>query len=165
MWIVASSVVELCLWPVLDLCSMNFSLYNGKFKMLTLKAILVQVRVDAYLNIQVVQQHRMFLRFTFGVKAYQYRVLPFCLALAPRTFTKCMDAALALLRLLAIRVLNYLDDWLSLAHFRELLILHIDILLHHLRSLGIRLKNAQKSVFTPSQQTIFLGVKLNSVLM
>ncbi|XP_016422379.1 voltage-dependent L-type calcium channel subunit alpha-1D-like [Sinocyclocheilus rhinocerous] len=40
----------------------------------------------------VVQQHRKFLRFAFGGKAYQYRVLPFDLALAPG---KCMDAALA----------------------------------------------------------------------
>ncbi len=63
---------------------------------------------DAYFHIQVVQRHRRFLRFAFGGKAYQYKVLPFGLALAPRTFTKCMDAALALLRLQGIRVLNYL---------------------------------------------------------
>ncbi len=39
-------------------------------------------------------QHRKFLRFAFGGEAYQYRVLPFGLALSPRTYTKCMDAAL-----------------------------------------------------------------------
>ncbi len=48
-------------------------------------------------------------RCSFGGKAYQYKVLPFGLALAPRTFTKCMDATLAPLRLQGIRVLNYLD--------------------------------------------------------
>lgn len=52
-------------------------------------------------------------RFAFGGKAYQYRVLPFCLALAPRMFTKCMDAVLAPLRLQGIRVLNHLDDCLK----------------------------------------------------
>ncbi len=61
---------------------------------------------DAYFHIQVVQRHRRFLRFAFRWKAYQYKVLPFSLALAPRTFTKCMDAALAPLRLQGIRVLN-----------------------------------------------------------
>ncbi len=50
---------------------------------------------DAHFHIQVVQRHRKFLRFAFGGKANQYKVLPFGLALAPRTFTKCMDAALA----------------------------------------------------------------------
>ncbi len=45
-------------------------------------------------------------------KAYKYKVLLFGLALAPKTF-KCMDAALAPLRLQGIRILNYLDDWLQ----------------------------------------------------
>ncbi len=73
--------------------------------MLTLKSILSQVQegdwfatvdlTDAHFHIQVVQRHKMFLRFAFGGKANQYKVLPFGLALAPRTFTKCMDTALA----------------------------------------------------------------------
>ncbi len=53
---------------------------------------------DGYFHIQIVKRHRNFLRFAFEGKAYQYCVLPFGLALAPRTFTKCMDAALAQLR-------------------------------------------------------------------
>ncbi len=119
---------------------------------------------DAYFHIQVVQRHRRFLRFAFGGKAYQYKVLPFGLALAPRTFTKCMDAALAPLRLQGIRVLNYLDDWLILAHSRELVSRHRDIVLGHIHSLGLRM-NAKKSVLLPSQRTVFLGVRLDSVQM
>ncbi len=94
--------------------------------------------------------HRRFLRFAFGGKVYQYKVLPFGLALAPRTFTKCMDAALAPLRLQGIRVLNYLDDWLILAHSRKLVSRHRDIVLGHIHSLGLRM-NAKKSVLLPSQ--------------
>lgn len=41
---------------------------------------------------------------------------------------------------------------------------HRDVILHHLRSLGLRL-NAQKNVLTPSQQTTFLGVQLDSLSM
>ncbi len=40
-------------------------------------------------------RHRKLLRFAFGGKACQHCVLPFGLALAPQTFTKSMDAALA----------------------------------------------------------------------
>ncbi len=98
----------------------------------------------------------IFLRFAFGGKAYQYKVLPFGLALAPRTFTKCMDAALALLRLQGIRALNY--------HSRELVSRRRDVVLRHIRALGLRM-NTKKSVLSPSQQTVFLGVHLDSVQM
>ncbi len=111
---------------------------------------------DAYIHIQVVQRHRKFLRFAFGGKAYQYKVLPFGLALAPRTFMKCMDAALAPLRFQGIHVLNYLDDWLILAHSKELVSRHRDIVLRHIHSLGLRM-NAKKSVLFPSQRPCFWG--------
>ncbi len=140
--------------PFLDLRRLNFSLYKGKFKMLTMKTIMSQIPgedwfvtidlKDMYFHIQVVQRHRRFLRFAFEGKAYQYKVLPFGLALAPRTFTKCMDAALAPLRLQAIR------DWLILAHSRELVSRHRDIVLCHILSLGLRM-NAKKIVLLPSQ--------------
>ncbi len=102
------------------------------------------------------ERNRTFLRFAFRGKDYQYMVLPFGLALAPRTFTKSMDAALAPLRLQGIRILNYLDDWPILASSREQVIRHRDSLLLHLCALGLRL-NGQKSVLTPAQQTIFFG--------
>ncbi len=160
--------------PILDLRCLNLSLYKGKFKMLTLKTIMSQIQggdwfvsidlKDAYFHIQVIRRHRKFLWFPFGGKGYQYKVLPFGLALAPRTFTKCMDAVLAHLRFQGIRVPNYLDDWLILAHSRELVSRHRDIVLHHIRSLGLKM-NAKKSVLFPSQQTVFLGVHLDSVQM
>ncbi len=105
--------------------------------MLMLKTIMSQIRVrdwfvtvslkDAHFHIQVIRRHRKFLRFAFGGKTCQYKVLPFGLALAPMTFKKCMDAALAPLRLQDICVLNYLDDWLILAHSRESVSCHRDV--------------------------------------
>ncbi len=68
------------------------------------------------------------------------------------------------LRLQGIRVLYYLDDWLILAHSRELVSRHRDIVLGHIHSLGLRM-NAKKSVLLPSQRTVFLGVHLDSVQM
>ncbi len=75
-----------------------------------------------------------------------------------------MDAALAPLRLQGIRILNYLDDWLILTSSRVQVIHHRDSLLLHLCALGLQL-NGQKSVLTPAQQTIFLGVSLDSTSM
>ena len=119
---------------------------------------------DAYFHISILPCHRKFLRFAFGGEAYQYRVLPFGLALSPRTFTKCMDAALAPLRLQGIRVLNYIDDWLILAKSYDMAVRHRDVVLAHIRCLGLRL-NTKKSVSTPSQRTMFLGVVWDSTTM
>ncbi|KAI2651123.1 Transposon Ty3-G Gag-Pol polyprotein [Labeo rohita] len=111
--------------PILDLRLLNRSVKRLKFKMLTIKQVVSQIRSedwfvtidlkDAYFHVSILPQHRKFLRFAFRGEAYQYRVLPFGLALSPRTFTKCVDAALAPLRLQGIRILNYIDDWLILA--------------------------------------------------
>ncbi len=90
--------------PILDLRGLNRYLRSYKFKMLTIKMIVSQIQSgdwfvtidlkDAYFHIEILPQHRKFLRFAFGGEAYRYRVLPFGLALSPRTYTKCMDAAL-----------------------------------------------------------------------
>ncbi len=50
---------------------------------------------DAYFYVSILPTHRKFLRFAFGGEAYQYRVLPFGLALLPRTFTKCVSSVAA----------------------------------------------------------------------
>ncbi len=119
---------------------------------------------DAYFHVSILPSHRKFLRFAFRGKAYQYRVLPFGLALSPRTFTKCVDAALAPLRLQGIRILNYIDDWLILAHSEQWAVRHRDVVLAHMKELGLRL-NAKKSVLSPFQRTTYLGVVWDSTTM
>ncbi|KAI2650711.1 Transposon Ty3-G Gag-Pol polyprotein [Labeo rohita] len=108
--------------PILDLRLLNLSVMRLKFKMLTVNQALSQIRSedwfvmidlkDAYFHVSILPQLRKFLRFAFRGEAYQYRVLPFGLALSPRTFTKCVDAALAPLRLRGIHILNFIDNWL-----------------------------------------------------
>ena len=160
--------------PILDLRRLNRVLVKRRFKMLTTSKILAHIRredwfmsidlKDAYFQIQIASHHRRFLRFAFEGQTYQYTVLPFGLSLAPRTFTKCMDAALAPLRLRGMRVLNYLDDWLILAQSRSQLIEHRAILLDHLENLGITV-NWAKSSLNPSQTIPFLGIVLDSQSM
>ncbi len=147
--------------PILDLRRLNHALMRRLFRMITLKQILSQIRTedwfcsldlkDAYFHIQTAPHHRRFLRFAFEGVAYQYTVLPFGLSLAPRTFTKCMDAALSPLRQMGIRILNYLDDWLILAQSEVELLSHRTLILSHLERLGAQGQFRQKR--TVSQQT------------
>ncbi len=98
--------------PILDLRVLNNSVMQLKFKMLTLRQIVSQIRSedwfvtidlkDAHFHISILPCHRKSMKFAFGGKAYQYRVLQFGLRLSPRTFTKCVDAALVLPRLQGI---------------------------------------------------------------
>ncbi|KAL0204539.1 hypothetical protein M9458_002557, partial [Cirrhinus mrigala] len=160
--------------PILDLRQLNRSVMRLKFKMLTVNQVVSQIRSedwfvtidlkDAYFHVSILPQHRKFLRFAFRGEAYQYRVLPFGLALSPRTFTKCVDAALAPLRLRGIRILNYIDDWLILAQSEQVAAQHRDVVLAHMKELGLRL-NAKKSVLSPLQRTTYLGVVWDSTTM
>ncbi|KAL0163691.1 hypothetical protein M9458_039444, partial [Cirrhinus mrigala] len=158
--------------PILDLRVLNRALLKLPFKMLTLKHILTCVRVqdwfvaidlkDAYFHVSILPRHRPFLRFAFEGRAYQYKVLPFGLSLSPRVFTKVAEAALSPLRERGIRILNYLDDWLILAHSWDLVCAHRDMVLNHLAQLGLRV-NWEKSKLSPAQRISFLGVELDSV--
>ncbi len=72
---------------IIDLRLLNRAIKRFWFKMLTIKQIMSQITSedwfvtidlkDAYFHVSILPQHRKFLRFTFGGKAYQYRVLHF----------------------------------------------------------------------------------------
>ncbi|KAI2657596.1 Transposon Ty3-G Gag-Pol polyprotein [Labeo rohita] len=133
--------------PILDLRVLNRSVMKLKFRMLTLKQVVSQIRSedwfvtidlkDAYFHVSILPQHRKFLRFAFRGEAYQYR---------------------------GIRILNYIDDWLILAQSEQLAAQHRDVVLAHMKELGLRL-NAKKSVLSPLQRTTYLGVVWDSTTM
>ncbi len=108
--------------------------------------------------------HRRFLRFAFEGVAYQYKVLPFGLSLAPHTFTRCMDAARSPLRQMEIRILHYLDNWLILAQSEAVSTSYMTLLLSLLDCLGLRV-NFSKNILSPSQRVSFLGTVIDSVQM
>ncbi len=54
--------------------------------------------------------------------------------------------------------MNYIDDWLILAHSHSLAVRHRDIVLTHIKELGLRL-NAKKSELSLLQWTTFLNIK------
>ncbi len=113
-------------------------------------------------HVSILPRHRPFLRFAFEGRTYQYKVLPFGLALSPRVFTKVVEGALVPMREQGIRILNYLDDWLILAQSREQLCEHRDLVLSHLSQLGLQV-NWEKSKLAPVQRISFLGMELDSV--
>ncbi len=79
-------------------------------------------------------------------------------------FHECVDAALVPLWLQGICIMNYIDDWLILAQSHYLAVRHRDIVLAHMKELGLRL-NDNKSVLSPLQRTTFLGVVWDSTSM
>ncbi|KAL0194724.1 hypothetical protein M9458_008296, partial [Cirrhinus mrigala] len=97
-----------------------------------------------------------FLWFAFDGRAYQYKALQFGLSPSPRVFTKLVEGALAPLWGQGIRILNYRDDWLIIAHSRDML--------QHLSLLGLRV-NWEKSKLSPVQSISFLGMELDLVNM
>ncbi len=117
---------------------------------------------DAYFHISILLYHRKFLRFALGGRAYRYLVLPFCLALSPRTFTKCIDAALAPLYRQGIRIMNYIDDWLILDQSHQLAVRHRDVVLAHMKELGLRLKHQKECAFSTTEDHFsWRGMGLN----
>ncbi len=157
--------------PILDLRVLNRSLQKLPFKMLMQKRIFECIRPqdwfaaidlkDAYFHVSILPRHRPFMRFAFEGRAYQYKVLPFGLALSPHVFTKVVEGALVPMREQGVHTLNYLNDWLILAQSREQLCQHRDLVLSHLSQLGLQV-NWEKSKLAPVQRISFLGMELDS---
>src|SRR4029434_5617207 len=157
--------------PILDLCVLNKALMPLRFRMLTPRRRVEFIRPkdwfitidlkDAYFHIPIHHRHRRYLRFAFGGIAYQFNALPFGLAMAQRVFTKCVEAAIALLRLRGLRVYNYLDDWLIAAHSEAAAVQDSHLVVAHLHRLGF-VVNKEKSVLCPSLITHFLRMSLDS---
>lgn len=160
--------------PILDLRGLNQYLKVLPFHMLRTAEVLQAVAQgdwftsidlkDAYFHVPIAPHHRRFLRFAFLGQAYQFRVLPFGLSLAPRVFTRCVAAALSPVQARGITILPYLDDWLIVAPTRERAVRDTAILLSHVTRLGLTV-NYTKSSLTPSQRVVFLGVTLDSQSM
>ena len=90
--------------------------------------------------------------------------LPFGYSLAPHTFSKCVETALEPLRRQGKRILFYLDDLLILSNSEETARRDTMLVINHLSFLGFAI-NWEKSSPLPSQQTVYLGLCLDSATM
>ena len=64
---------------------------------------------DAYFAVNMVEQHRKFLKFRWGQGLYQFRPCPFGLGSALRMFTKFLMPVMAKLRRNGVQVVIFLD--------------------------------------------------------
>ena len=159
--------------PVIDLSTLNLRIQRTSFKMETLQSVLLSVRSgdwvvsldlkDAYLQVPMHLDSRRFLGFMVGGKVYQFKVLCFRLSTAPQVFTRVMAPVSAILHRMRVRLRRYLDDWLLQASSRERVLLALRTVLQLCRRLGT-VVNWEKSQVLPTQQMVYLGVILDSLL-
>lgn len=98
----------------------------------------------AYFHIPIRRGHKKFLRFALEGKVFQHTRLPFGYSLAPRTFSKCVEAGLEPLRRKGLRSLMYLDDWLILASSRQESRAHTRMMFGAHSALGVQSEPQQK---------------------
>ncbi len=146
--------------PILDLLVLNKHLRKYSFRMLTHKALCRSIRLNdwfvtidlsnAYFHIDIYPSHKKFLRF--AKSDYDFQTLAFGLALAPRVFTKCVEAALFPLRNKGKRILSYIDDYLICSSPREQAEKDGEMVLNHFSSLGFK-----RAACSPNNRQIIWG--------
>ena len=119
---------------------------------------------DAYLHVPIVKHHHPFLCSVWHNVPYQWKVLPFGLATAPRVFTSLMKPILFLCHCKGLCIVIYLDDILVLICSKQVgkrACLFLCSLLVHL---GLHI-NFSKSDLCLSQTFTFLVLCWDTVHM
>ena len=116
---------------------------------------------DAYYLLAVNKAHRKYLRFCYLGKLYEFTCLAFGLNVAPYIFTKLLKPVMAWLRKLGYVSAIYLDDILLFGNTYEECRQNFLITSNLLKKLGFII-NEEKTVSTPSQKCVWLGLEFNS---
>ena len=119
---------------------------------------------DAYLLVPVRKQDRIYLRFEYKNKTWQFNCLPFGLAPAPYLFTKLMKPVVSKLRSLGYRSTIYLDDILIFGSSFKACQENVNQTVKLIKSLGF-LINEDKSALEPCKICTFFGFVINSETM
>ena len=158
--------------PILNLKHFNHFMYIPSFKIPTLKHVWQLIQQgdyafsidlqDAYLHVPIVKHHHHFLCFVWGNVPYQWKVLPFGLATAPRVFMSLTKPILFLCHHKGLHIVIYLDDILVLACSKWVMV--YSFLCSLLVRLGLHI-NFSKSDLCLSQSFTFLGLCWDTVYM
>ena len=160
--------------PVFNLKPLNKFVQYEHFKMEGMPMVLDLVQggswmtkvdlKDAYFSVRIAKKDQKFLKFRWRGSLYQFRSCPFGLASAPRSFTKLLKPAMALLRRSGIQAVIYLDDVILINAGQEMLRAHTETTLWLLEHLGF-VVNYDKSQLEPVRQIEYLGFILDTVAM
>ena len=113
---------------------------------------------DAYLHIPIHPISRKYLCFVFEHQVFQFTALPFGMSLSPYIFMQLMNVVAAHLRIGAVSLFPYLDDWLIRDLIRNRLISHTKYTLQMVQNLGF-IPNLNKSDLIPAQRFTFIGME------
>ena len=154
--------------PVIDLSLLNHYIHKQHFKMETVKSIRQSIMhndwavsidlTDAYLHVPIHPTFRKYLRFVYDHQVFQFTALPFGISLSPWVFMKLMNVIATHLRLRAVSLFPYLDDWLIRDLMRNRLIAHTRSTFQIFQNLGF-IPNLKKSELIPTQQFTFIGME------
>jgi len=115
-----------------------------------------------YFSIAIHPDFRKFLRFSFHGYLYEFRCLPFGLAVAPRLFTKILKPVFGILRAEGHRSVTFVGDFLCIASSPALCRANAYRTITLLTSLRFH-SDSRKTIPVPAQQVIFLGLQLNAL--
>ena len=157
---------------ILDLSELNDFVRKISFKMDSLDFIITMIRPgdffvsidisDAYYAVAMNIISMPYLTFMFLNVLYQFTCLPQGLTSAPRIFTKILRYVLIYLRSQSIRISAWLDDLMIASSSASLTSSQTTTTLGTLEELGF-LPNYAKSVLTPTQRILHLGLIWDSV--
>lgn len=159
---------------ILNLKKLNLDIEYHHFKMETLcNAINLMHRdcwfasidlKDAYYSVKVREPDRMYLRFQFDGKLYEYCSLAQGLCSAPRVFTKLLKPVFAQLRKRGHENVAYIDDSLLVASTYTKCLRNVAETVELVDGLGFTI-HPKKSVMVPTQTIVFVGFLLDSRFM
>ena len=160
--------------PVINLRPLNKFIKKEHFKITGLKQVLEFIEekdflftvdlTDAYFSVSIQPEFRKFFRFSWMGQLYEFLVMCFGLTTAPFIFTKITRPILAFLHSRGIRASMYIDDCISAVKTFSQALTVKDTVVNLLQEVGFVI-NFEKSSLIPSQQKVYLGFLIDTILM
>ena len=151
---------------IINISELNRHLVYKRFRMETINTVrqslkqgMVAFTLDlksAYSHIPIHPSSRKYLRFFWKGQAYQFRALPFGIAVAPQLFSFIVSQVAKFFHRSGVPSHFYLDDWQFFELLRHLLASNQPGILHTIQLLGWII-NFEKSALAIQSRSIYIG--------